>query len=97
MNKHTPGPWAINEILRQYSGKLEIQSGDTHIASVTVGKKGITPEQEANANLISAAPELLEALDLLFSHKVVNTPGGGISAEAREKARAAIAKARGEA
>lgn len=68
MNKHTPGPWAINEITRQYSGKLEIQSGDTHIASVTVGKKGITPEQEANAKLIAAAPELFDALERCLSY-----------------------------
>jgi hypothetical protein len=50
---------------------------------------------EANARLISSAPELLEALEALASEEWRND-GDPILDAARIKARAAIAKARGE-
>lgn len=46
MNKHAQGPWNVD-------GKLIIDAGDNGIASCY---------SEANAQLIAAAPELLEAL-----------------------------------
>ena len=52
-----------------------------------------TDEQEANARLISAAPDLLEALS-----EIINDGGKFVMThETHLKARAAIAKARGEA
>ena len=50
-------------------------------------------ENEANARLIAAAPDLLEALESLCGH----TDEGMMFSERAAKARAAIAKARGEA
>lgn len=50
-------------------------------------------EQEANARLIAAAPDLLEAIS-----EIINDGGKFVMTnEAHRKARAAIAKARGEA
>ena len=91
--KHTPGPWRA--IIRKNGGGItnafvDMQSGG-HIA-IPLNN----PETaEANARLIAAAPELLEALQTWIAacdtgtHTDIN--------QAREQARAAIAKATGEA
>lgn len=67
---HTPGPWAI----REGYGLLKAEVGPHGRAVATVWTKQmpggkddqkepvVWPEGEANARLISAAPELLEAL-----------------------------------
>lgn len=71
MNKHTPGPWYVgpdNRIWRrspsdlyQYGGGV---SGDSPIAAAFDGPTSWVNKfpSEANARLIVAAPELLEAL-----------------------------------
>jgi len=85
---------------RQYSDKLEIIAGDDHIASVTTDKrKGITPEREANARLITVAPNMFWALSF-----IVEAHDAGVLKWSDEtswvhpisQARAALAKARGE-
>ena len=76
--KYTPGPWYIDVIhVMSRSGKF--------VATVP-GYRG----HEANASLIAAAPELLEALEELLGWQTL------APAEAVEAARAAIAKAGGE-
>jgi len=66
MSKHTPGPWVL-------------EPGSQHrFPSVLIGKvqprltinAGGAPmsEHEANASLIAAAPELLEALKTAHAH-----------------------------
>ena len=52
-----------------------------------------SPQKIANANLIAAAPELLEALENLLK---VHEGEGGTQHNAADMARAAIAKAKGE-
>ena len=69
MTQHTPGPWAVR---RAWSNgepcdMLVVQSGVTPIADV-VG--------DANARLIAAAPEMLEAL-----HRVLDVITGDQAAE----------------
>ena len=62
MPKHTPGPWA------ELTGTISGPDGD-EIAEVVGGDggryldDGVNAECAANARLIAAAPELLEALD----------------------------------
>ena len=90
--KGTPGPWVVNEIGQHWNNKAL-----THL-EITFGEDGEcicdTVYQRADANLIAAAPELLEALQYL-THAL----GYGSSmdvANGEEMAQAAINKALGE-
>jgi hypothetical protein len=81
-NKFTPGPWQVHEKPagptgpREYGRHVTAEGGLT-ICSVTyqrpisVAGKGVEVERIANARLIAAAPELLEALDEI-SHQCPN-------------------------
>lgn len=99
MSKHTPGPWYAfwNENFWQINTESdEFQNmciGDV-CESSEIFDKGHKPHDhaEANARLIAAAPDLLEALEIARFH--VSMEG---TADDLEKVDAAIAKARGEA
>ena len=58
--KHTPGPWQT-KVEDELTGQIEIVS-DRRPYVCTVHPGGINNMTEANALLIAAAPELLEAL-----------------------------------
>ena len=83
MSEHTEGPWFTD------GNYIAHQSGD--IATLD----GVRPaeEEEANARLIAAAPELLEALDALLWAAAEKTLKQ--KEEIWEQARRAIAKAKG--
>lgn len=84
--KHTPGPWSITE---SCMNAWEIDGLDRSIATVNA-VEDIAPEDEANARLIAAAPDLLAALqDFLHADP-------DVFAEELAAARAAIAKAEGK-
>lgn len=106
--QHTPGPW--EEVPQQGSGPMIVhrrKTGDqmrpTGLRLIgTVLQRGDSlPEDEANARLIAAAPELLEALIAVTpSHRASGCwcgIGRDIEGSGHEqgctKARAAIAKA----
>lgn len=98
VSKHTPGPWLFNDNSEYWT---------THPFSVTVRKRGVhavavaniparatieLSEAKANAQLIAAAPDLLDAL--------VTMPQGMSSSDQDwwdwvDKARSAIDKATG--
>jgi hypothetical protein len=95
--KHTPGPWEID-------GEYVQQVGQTGLAICDVmnmdvgGDKGwhSGPVTQANKNLIAAAPELLETLQLMLDAFVDDPLSYQYSSgRAVDAARAAIAKARG--
>ena len=86
MSKHTPGPWAY---CWTYGRVLVFQKGESTIAAVPYDGDSEIPQAEANARLISAAPELLEALKFLM------TAHGEQLDLAFEQAQSAIAKAEG--
>lgn len=94
MNKHTPGPW---EIKRHYDSCYKNISAQKHTELARVvwcmEDEDRSPECEANAYLIAAAPDLLEALQNLLK---VHEGEGGTEHHAGDMARAAIAKAKGE-
>lgn len=98
-SKHTPGPWGIEQtddtnwigFMRPDGRKVEL------IVCTTSRDNFFKPEtqeqNDANARLIAAAPELLEAL----KDAVCALDCCGKDYPAAEKARAAIAKATGGA
>lgn len=94
MDKHTPGPWHLTKGLYGKEDEITIWGvKNEEGCSGFIGTLGnMQGEDEANANLIAAAPELLEALEIL-----VKQPDTYSVEKAFVKARAAIAKAKGEA
>jgi hypothetical protein len=99
MSKHTPGPWQC----------FETEAGEARINPVRGGflvakcdtRNPFDEEQRANARLIAAAPELLEALRYYMAQFGQDLQVRGIQfdesqQEADKKARTAIFKATGE-
>jgi hypothetical protein len=66
--KHTPGPWSVKsdpchfDTLSSVTGGSDNGKGWTTLM-VEIGGLAKVDEQEANARLIAAAPELLEMLE----------------------------------
>jgi hypothetical protein len=93
---HTAGPWTVRATLLGgalgYSFKVDMPNGTTLLQC------GGHENQEANARLIAAAPELLEALDYFHQFAELNDDGEDEKFTTMlKKARAAIAKAKGGA
>jgi len=102
MTQHTPGPWVLHE------GKTAVNGADGHL----VASCGSLPyrnkwDEEANARLIAAAPELLEALilaevqfDSFYTATMTNAKSRdenrALKKLALEGIRSVIAKARGK-
>ena len=80
---HTEGPWHI-------ANGRQIRSERDQIAMVWMMRDG---EGKANAALIAAAPDLLEALQLLMSIDGHSALSVSEAVEIDRKARAAVAKA----
>ena len=98
--KHTPGPW---ETKPEECDKPYIRIRGTRLGSRYKVANAITPvydgvgareaeETRANARLIAAAPELLEALQAIINDGL----HCDVVPHLHTKARAAIAKATGE-
>ena len=92
MSKHTPGPWTFDngiEFIRTDTSPY----GGWAVARVNI----VRAEAKANARLIAAAPELLDALKLMRD-AFLDTEGshGTLEQTATDAADAAIAKATGE-
>ena len=82
--KWTPGPWIEEE------DGLEVRAASNYkMVAATLGSE----ERLANANLIAAAPELYEALEIICRFSL---PKGGDQIVAFAQAFKALAKARGE-
>ena len=101
MSKHTPGPWVTDDTL---PGNVYSSDATGSIIATVTGfewaRRGKTVEK-ANARLIAAAPDMLEALKAI---NVCLSPGNRTFDEmirdcglACDVARTAIAKATGEA
>lgn len=91
--KGTPGPWFIDN--GRAIGPKSTEDDQSYGMIIPVGWVEFDPEVEvqiANQRMMAAAPELLEALEML----VVFTTPTKRNAAALSKAHAAIAKALGE-
>ena len=96
MAEHTPGPWWIQEI---QSASI-ITNGEILIAMTSEHFRYAEGEQEANANLIAAAPDMekaLEAVDNYTTRMLEMHPGAEVDESwwaVEKQIRAALAKAR---
>lgn len=89
---HTPGPWRIERVATL---KSEWSIDDEYGEPIAITMPRLDEDQEdANARLIAAAPDLLAALEMLADH-APSVFAGFRPADAYEQARAAIAKAKG--
>ena len=93
--QHTPGPWSYNRAEGGYQGHF-ISTGDCIICDLPdaedfLAVKRAAPQTEANARLIAAAPDMLEALRLC--ERALEERDAEQETYAAKKARAAIAKA----
>ena len=95
--KHTPGPWKVSA---QVNGKRHVvregcQAGESALCMLPEGR--IESERMANARLIASAPELLAAcLAFNDAYSFISENAPAPLMHAVRKARAAIARARGE-
>lgn len=93
--QHTPGPWHVG--IKQ-AEKIVYDSTGWAVANATVYHGENDAEQvKANARLIAAAPELLDALQTAAMALIGYTHRNEIIENALDSARAAIAKATGGA
>lgn len=83
---HTPGPWKYDPKTGLVAHDEYDEIGFSAVATIHQPYEA-TPERQANARLIAALPDLLEALESIVDDTWSNT------AEMRKLARAAIAKA----
>lgn len=89
MSKHTRGPWKVIGPDSMHPSQAMVCA----TIGVQIYSAPLTNETEANAHLIAAAPDLLEAL----KEALALMPGGTITRNEWEaRARAALKKASGE-
>ncbi len=87
---HTPGPWSLN------AGEFVISKTGGEICQMNDADGELLDNALANARLIAAAPELLEALEETLEAIALLTPDAPepVGVSVIGKARGAIAKAR---
>jgi hypothetical protein len=94
MSKHTPGPWRIAPASDYADGSLNVDA-DTRGYVCLAGFRD-DPEARANARLIAAAPDLLEACKRILADIDSNaTLAFEIDGDALEALDSAITKAEG--
>jgi hypothetical protein len=92
--KHTPGPWHIG--VRTFHAGRDVYGPKGEPVAVADDAITATPEAEANARLIAAAPCLLACLEALVGEADLGEVDLDDDDRAKlEQARAAIAKATG--
>ncbi len=99
MSEHTPGPWKTAARIRGGCW-TDIIASRRHVAEVSsisnLTNHAEYVEQEANARLIAASPDLLKACkDLLTAISIDKRTREGDYGHDRERVRVAIAKAEG--
>ncbi len=100
-DEHTKGPWEAHTRFGRYFVSVKIPCGNWPFTSIAqnIGGAG---SKEANAQLIAASPELLDAcqyaLGCLQAWQLINTkPNSKIVIDTGvEKIKSAIAKAKGQ-
>ena len=91
---HTPGPWFNANGMDDCNVYVATTDKTSTIRIVSCHGVFVEGERKANARLIAAAPELLEALKMTLPHLPHSI--GDVLHPALSQARAAIARAKGE-
>ena len=91
MMKHTEGPWSAAEPRHNYDTVIRGPKGEPIALALIAGYT--KQEGTANAALLAAAPDLLEALEEMVDLVELMCPFDGPQ---QRNARAAIARATGE-
>lgn len=96
-NTHTPGPWHTGGIFTPHPGEEYVDVWGPIPAGCQSGDQVCQRATAADARLIAAAPELMEALRLAVHAMRAPIDGwkGEVERLALDKANAAIAKATG--
>jgi hypothetical protein len=95
--KHTPGPWKAVDCRHQFNGQIRIWKDALPTEPMIANVLAKNPNAEANARLIAAAPELLEALEKIRNLERRNfREAWDMLQEVDRLAGAAIRKAKGE-
>lgn len=101
MSKHTPGPWEIDKrcetsVFAELDGRRGICSTGGYSTN-TIDPEVLNDENNANARLIAAAPDLLEALGTILMMIPAVTYGtvedANLLSNIEDVARQAIARA----
>jgi hypothetical protein len=96
---HTPGPWVVEDSRKLKSKKLRqellmVVARDGGMPGLIVNSGTVTKTDEANARLIAAAPDLLDALEEIVAR--FDDDNIKRTVDAIQSSRAAIKKAKGE-
>lgn len=97
--KHTEGPWTATKAKFPVDGEFDygihcVVGGEPYVVAEAFGRAGVhtRPNAEANARLISAAPDLYAALKEMVEWW--ETEGGRLE-DSLSRAKAALEKAEG--
>lgn len=95
---HTPGPWTIRHGTNIFAARTDVghEGCICNTGSHGSNHQDCGPENEANARLIAAAPDMLEALEQALQWIEVDETTHGRKFGAGNVAREAIAKATGQ-
>ena len=104
MSKHTPGPYKADTVsadtgdigVSALDGRIVVASVHNGASAISLLRDGTAETQWANARLIAAAPEMLEALTVALGHMTGGMDGEWRDCDPVELIRAAIAKAEGK-
>lgn len=98
--KHTPGPWLVStanhrrRIVTQKTGEtIDAISGRTTMEPYLVAT--VSDHRPADANLIAAAPDLLQILETIVEDVGYGGGGAKLCEQFLNRAKPAIARARG--
>ena len=93
MTAHTPGPWNRQKSYATFYVEARLPDGLIQEVAA-IGPTQHTEQQEANAKLIAAAPDLLAALNAMMTHMGMDEDEW--NKPTFDQARSAIAKATGD-
>lgn len=74
--QHTPGPWSFSEIKSERQIVIENRAKGLQVSALSLNNPFVGPgSNRANARLIAAAPELLEALKSVRAAMMMHLEG----------------------